>query len=65
MRIPLRPLVPFLGLVERVGVSRLPVTAGQLASFRFDGTIEPSPLYESRRETLKTVPEMLSLSLAP
>lgn len=64
VHIPLRPLLALLGIAERMGVRGLPLSAGQLSSFRFDGTSEPSALHESRRATLKTVPEMLSLSLA-
>ena len=64
VHIPLGLLLPFLGAAEKLGIGPLPLTTGQLASFRFDGTIEPSALHEGRRAGLKAVPEMLSLSLA-
>jgi len=64
VHVPLRPLLMLLGAAERIGFQGLPLTAGQLSSFRFDGSIESSRFFEDRRGTLKTVPEMLSLSLA-
>jgi NADH dehydrogenase len=63
IRIPLGPLLPLLAGIESLGL-RLPVTVGQLASFRFDGTIDPSPLHDGRRDSLKRVPEMLSLAMS-
>jgi hypothetical protein len=65
LHIPLGFLMRSLQAAESAGFGRLlPLSAGQLASFRFDGTIETNGLYESRRASLKDVQEMLELSLA-
>ncbi len=40
LHIPTGPLLPVLAVLEKVLLPVLPVTAGQLASFRNDGTIE-------------------------
>lgn len=62
MRLPLR-------LAERAGLRRLlPVTAGQLASFRFDGVAAPNPLQARLAAALTPVAAMLgstSASAAP
>jgi nucleoside-diphosphate-sugar epimerase len=50
---------PLLKMLERVAYSMLPVTLGQLAIFRCDGTAEPNSLFEERRAGLKPMAEML------
>jgi len=65
VHIPLGLLLPPLRAAESLGLGPLlPLSVGQLSSFRYDGTIEPNALHENRRETLRTVQEMLALSLA-
>ena len=63
LHIPLGLLLPPLQAAESIGLGRLlPFSVGQLSSFRFDGTVETNPLYESRRSTLRGVQDMLALS---
>jgi len=42
VHLPLGPTLPLLALAERVALRWLPVTVGQLSSFRFDGTADPA-----------------------
>ena len=63
LHIPLSLFLPFLRTAEKLGFGHfLPVSAGQLSSFRFDGTIENNPLFEDRKRTLQDVQSMLSHS---
>jgi nucleoside-diphosphate-sugar epimerase len=65
IHVPLGPLRAALNLAETIGLGGLlPVSAGQLSSFRYDGTILSNPLHERRRSTLRDVPQMLALSMA-
>lgn len=48
-----------LMLAEKIAHSRLPVTLGQLAIFRNDGTARSNRLFEERRAQMKSVAEML------
>jgi nucleoside-diphosphate-sugar epimerase len=63
LRIPLSLVFQSLKLAESIGLGKvLPLSAGQLYSFRYNGTIESNPLHESRRSTLHDVRQMLSTS---
>jgi NADH dehydrogenase len=63
MHVPMAPLLALLRCAQAVGLGGLlPLTVGQLSSFRYDGTIEPNPLYETRHASLLDVPQMLSLT---
>lgn len=62
VHIPLALLIPILSTLETLFSSFLPVTVGQLSSFRYDGTIERNRLFEERLPGLKTVDEMLKLA---
>jgi hypothetical protein len=65
MHIPLSVLKTILQAGTNLGLQQmLPVTPGQLSSFRFDGTIESNSVYESRRSLLRDVQQMLRLSFA-
>jgi len=64
LHIPLPPLLPVLAALETVAYRLLPVTVGQLAVFRFDGTARSNALYESQRSGLRSIREMLELSLS-
>jgi len=65
LHIPLGLLLPLLGAAESLGLGTLlPISVGQLSSFRYDGTIEPNGLHETRQKSLRNVQEMLALSLA-
>lgn len=48
-----------VALLEPLARGLLPVTAGQLSSFRSDGAIAPNSLFEERRARLMSVDEML------
>lgn len=52
-------LIPVLTLLEKLFYSLLPLTVGQLSSFRYAGTIEKNRLFEERLPYLKTTDEML------
>ncbi len=60
LHVPLGALIPLLALLEKLTCSLLPVTVGQLSSFRYDGTIERNRLHEERRSRLKTLDAMLT-----
>ncbi len=59
MHISLAVLLPVLALLEPVLFPLLPITVGQLASFRYNGTAEPNWLSAERVSTLKSIDEML------
>jgi NADH dehydrogenase len=64
LHVPLKPVRALLRAAENIGLGRfLPVSAGQLSSFCYDGTIESNPLFESRRSALRNVTQMLALSM--
>jgi dihydroflavonol-4-reductase len=65
VHIPISVLKTALNIADGIGLGRfLPLNSGQLASFSFDGTAESNPIYESRRSSLRDVPQMLKLSFA-
>ncbi len=59
MHIPFGLVALPLALLEPCARGLLPVTAGQLSSFRSDGAITPNSLFEERRAKLMPVDEML------
>ncbi len=65
LHIPLALLLSMLGLLEKLFFPLMPFTVGQLSSFRYNGTIEKNRLFEERFSHLKTIDEMLALSLLP
>ncbi|HEX6309662.1 MAG TPA: NAD(P)-dependent oxidoreductase [Longimicrobiales bacterium] len=61
VHLPLQPLRWALRAGESLRLGRfLPVSAGQLSSFRFDGTIESNPLFEGRRAGLRGITDMVA-----
>jgi len=60
VHIPDRPLRSILALMERLPI-RLPVSAGQLASFTNEGTAEPNDLALRHQQKMKGIQEMLQL----
>jgi nucleoside-diphosphate-sugar epimerase len=64
LRVPLAPLLPVLGVLETIAPRLVPVTVGQLSTFRFDGVATPNPLFERHRAGMLGVQRMLELSLA-
>ena len=64
VHLPLSLVLPSLALLEHVAYPVLPVTVGQLSTFRFDGTAAPNALLDSHRARLTTLSEMVRRSLA-
>jgi NADH dehydrogenase len=62
VHLPLGAVIPVLTALETFAYRLLPVTVGQLASFRFDGTVAPHPLVDARRPRMKDVAAMLAAS---
>jgi NADH dehydrogenase len=63
LHVPLPLVLPPLRIAERLGLGRvLPLSVGQLATFRFDGVVAPNPLFERCRDTLVGLPRMLAES---
>jgi NADH dehydrogenase len=61
LHVPLPPVLGLLAVGEAVGAGHLlPITPGQLSSFRFDGVVTPNTLYERCRTTLRPVTQMVS-----
>jgi hypothetical protein len=63
INLPMGVVLPLLTLLERAAYRLVPLTVGQLATFRFDGVAEPNPLWLARRERLLDVDAMLAESL--
>jgi nucleoside-diphosphate-sugar epimerase len=61
--IPVSVVIPILAALERVALRAVPVTVGQLATFRFDAIAKPNPLWEARRACLTGIEEMIACSL--
>ncbi|MCL4523795.1 MAG: NAD(P)H-binding protein [Acidobacteria bacterium] len=64
LHIPMPLLVPALTLLEILAYPLLPITVGQLATFRFDGTARPNSLWNEQRASLQSLKKMLAASLA-
>lgn len=65
LHLPLGMLLPALTLLEILAYPLLPITVGQLATFRFDGTARPNALWTERRLHLQSLETMLAAALAP
>lgn len=65
LHIPMSLLLPALTLLEIVAYPLLPITVGQLATFRFSGAARPNALWTERKPHLQTLEKMLAASLAP
>jgi len=57
--VPLRPLVALLSAMEPLLFPVLPITVGQLSSFRYSGVMDANPLWNERQAQLKPVRDML------
>ena len=64
VHLPLAPVLPLLAALETVAYRFLPVTVGQLSTFRFDGVAEPNAVFEHHRARMSGLRRMLALSLA-
>jgi len=63
LHLPLGVLLPLLGAAERLLYRFMPVTVGQLATYRFDGTVAGNPLHDESADSLRGVTSMLERSL--
>ena len=61
IHLPVRPVIATLAVLERLGVTALPVTAGQLAAFVNDSVARPDPDVARHVEHMTTIDEMLRL----
>ena len=61
IHLPVRPLIATLAVLERIGVTALPVTAGQLAAFVNDSVARPDADVARHVERMTTIDEMLRL----
>jgi NADH dehydrogenase len=59
LRVPVWPMKPVLGMLERVIPGTLPVTRGQLKALTSDGTARPDEQMERWRNRMKGIDEML------
>ncbi len=59
LHIPLGPVIPLLTILETVAYAALPITVGQLSSFRSSGAAESNRFFEARVGRMKRVEAML------
>lgn len=59
VHVPLRPLLPVLGLMERLFYGLLPVNTGQLSAFRYDGVAESNRVSDAHLSEMQDVTTML------
>lgn len=64
MHVPLGPLLAVLTPVEIVARRFLPITVGQLATFRYDGVARANPLFDRMRARMMGVARMIERSFA-
>jgi NADH dehydrogenase len=64
LHVPLAPVLRLLAILEAAAPRLLPVTVGQLSTFRFDGTASANQVFERHRAGMTGVSRMLELSLA-
>lgn len=64
VHLPLGAVIPVLTLLESVAYRFLPVTVGQLSTFRWDGTAKPNAVFERHRATMTRARRMIELSVA-
>jgi NADH dehydrogenase len=62
VNVPLFPILNVLGLLEQVFLGAVPLTAGQLATFRFDGLAKALPAVLDRGRPLAGIDEMIRAS---
>ncbi|HEY9519436.1 MAG TPA: NAD-dependent epimerase/dehydratase family protein [Gemmatimonadales bacterium] len=63
LHLPFAAVLPALGLAARLTGGRFPLSVGQTALFRYDGTVPPHPRTEARRGGMRPLAEMLRRSL--
>ena len=63
--VPMSLLLAPLALLEPLLGPLLPMTTGQLATFRFDGVARPNPLWAARRDGLASLERTLASASSP
>jgi NADH dehydrogenase len=64
LHLPLGIIIFFLSILERMFFKFLPLTVGQLASFRNDGTIKKNTLFKKLSPLMLDINEMIETSLS-
>jgi nucleoside-diphosphate-sugar epimerase len=64
LHLPMSVMLPVLVAGERLTGGRLPLTAGQLSLFRYDGTVQPHPITDARRPSMRSLADTLRRSVA-
>ncbi len=64
MHIPMALIRPLTAAAETVAYSLTPITVGQLATFRFEGTAAANQIYERELPRLRSIDQMLARSFA-
>ena len=59
VRVPLKPSMALLAWLEPLFLEKLPLTAGQLYAFRYDGTALPSDFMVRRRDRLQRLDPLI------
>ena len=66
VHVPMGLVLAPLTIADMLGVGgALPITVGQLATFRFDGIVRPNPLHDGRKRELIALDEMLARGAEP
>lgn len=60
--VPMGLVLPIVRIVEPLAYAMMPMTVGQLATFRFDGVATPNDLWESRRRHLASIERIVAES---
>jgi len=63
IHLPLTPLLFCLSILQKPFYSFLPITVGQLSSFKHDGTIESNHIFEQHKPNMKGIDEILRAAL--
>lgn len=62
LSVPMGLVLPVVGLLESLAGQNVPMTVGQLSTFRFDGTARPNSLWTARRDQLASLDAVLALA---
>lgn len=62
LSVPMGLVLPVVGLLESLAGQKVPMTVGQLSTFRFDGIARPNSLWTARRDQLASLDAVLALA---
>jgi NADH dehydrogenase len=62
LSVPMGLVLPVVGLLESLAGPKVPMTVGQLSTFRFDGVARPNSLWNARRDRLASLDAVLALA---